>query len=406
MNQPSAAPASPETSVPRLIGAGLTARILIDTGVQMLFPFLPVFAAGLGTTAVTVGRLVSIRSLMGLLAPAASPVTERRGYRFTLRTGLLLAGLGYLLLAASTNLWTAMLAMILAGLGSFTFVPTLQAYLSAYLPYKRRARGLGTVELGWALSGIVGLFLVGELIARTSWRVPPAILGAGLLLMALLYGLLPATPVSARPQADPEARPLAARLSAYMQLGSHGRSAWSAVTVNGLVMLAAMHTFISYGSWLVDSFGLGPAALGRVALTLGIADFIGASLVTLASDRIGKRRSFILATAGGAAAFLLLAWLGGVALTTAVGGLFLARFAFEFSLVSLISLLSEQVPSQRSKVMALATASALIGTAVAGLTGPWAYARFGLVGLALPSAVMMLASCLAVMTAVWERAEP
>lgn len=373
-----------------LLSVGLITRMLIDTGTQMFFPFLPIFAEGLGITTVAMGRLVSLRSLMGLFAPATAPVVNVRGYRFVLRLGLISAGAGYLLIGLSQSPWLVIPGMVLAGLGSYAFVPTLQAYLSAYLPYDRRARGLGFVEMGWALSGIVGLFAIGEIIARTSWRAPFFVVGGSLLVAGLLYSLLPAAHGSQAADLPRERRPLAQRLRDYTNLGQNQRSAWAVIAAYGLVIFAALHTFISYGTWLVDTFGLGPAALGRVALLLGLADLAGASLVTLASDRIGKRRGFLFSSALGVIAFVLLPWLGQLTLAPAVIGLLLARFAFEFSIVGLIPLLSEQVPRQRNKVLALGTTSALLGSALAGWTGPAAYVRFGLAGLALPSAALLL----------------
>lgn len=386
---------SPDTPrLRRLLGIGLISRILTDTGTQMFFPFLPIFAAGLGITAVAMGRLVSLRSLMGLFAPFSAPVVNRHGFRFVLRLGLIVAGLGYLLIGFSNGLWLVVPGMVLAGLGSYVFVPTLHAYLSANLAYDRRARGLGFVELGWALSGMVGLFLMGELIARTSWRAPFFVVGGGLVVAGLLYGLLPA--VHGRAAAEPAAEsvPWRQRVRTYTQLGEKQSSTWAALGAYFLIIFAAIHTFISYGSWMVDDYGLGPAGLGRVALLVGVADLAGALLVTLAGDRIGKRRGFLISTAAGAGAFLLLLVLGRSTLALAVVGLLLARFACEFSIVTWIPLLSEQVPAQRNKVLALAATVSLLGSTCAGLTGPWAYARYGLPGLAIPSAALLLAAWL------------
>lgn len=387
---------SEDVRIRPLLSIGLITRILIDTGTQMFFPFLPIIAEGLGISTVALGRLVSLRSLTGFFALTASPISSRRGYRYVLRLGLIVAGIGYLLIGLSNGLWLAVIGMVLGGIGSYTFVPTLQAYLSAYLPYKRRARGLGFVELGWALSGVIGLFLVGEIIARTSWRVPFVGLGVGLIVVGLVYSLLPAAHGSVSPETVTQRPPLRQQLLDYVYLGEQRRSAWAAITTNSLVIFAALHTFISYGTWLLDDFGLGAAALGRVGLVLGLADLTGASIVTLTSDRIGKRRGFLISAGVGVLAFLVLPWLGALTLLPALAGLVLARFAFEASIVGLIPLLSEQAPNQRGKVLALGTTSALLGGALAGITGPWAYAQFGLPGLAIPSAILLLVAWLMV----------
>jgi predicted MFS family arabinose efflux permease len=376
-------------SVRRLMVIGLATRLLLDTGIQIFFPFLPVIAAGLGSNTIALGRLVSLRSATGLVAPLFGALADRRGYRTVMRLGLLLAALGYLVVAMSPNLWLAAIGMILAGLGTFAFVPAIQAYLSARLPYARRARGLGILEYAWALAGIVGLFLVGMLIDAAGWRAPLFILSAGLFVAWLFYQTLPpARPAAAgSPVMAGAASPARlARLSTFFSLGANRRSAWSTIAAGGLIMFAAMHLFISFGAWLVTEYGLSAAELGRVALVLGIADLCGSGLVSLISDRAGKRRSVILGAALACVGFLCLP-LFNKGIVAAVTGLIWVRFAFEFTLVSNMTLLSEQVPLQRGKVLTLGAAATLLGSTVAGFTGPLAYARFGVLGLGVVPAV-------------------
>ena len=379
-------------SVRRLIAVGLATRLLLDTGIQIFFPFLPVIAAGLGSNTIALGRLVSLRSAMGLVAPLFGALADRRGYRTVMRLGLLLAALGYLVIAISNNLWLAAVGMILAGLGTFAFVPAIQAYLSSRLPYARRARGLGILEYAWALAGIVGLFLAGMLIDAAGWRAPLFILSGGLFVAWLFYQALP----PARPEGSGSAvtagtAPMArlARLSTFFNLGANRRSAWSTIAAGGLIMFAAMHLFISFGAWLVAEYGLSPAGLGRVALILGVADLGGSGLVSLISDRAGKRRSVSLGAAVACVGFLCLP-LFNTDIVAAMIGLIWVRFAFEFTLVSNMTLLSEQVPAQRGKVLTLGAAATLLGSTVAGFTGPPVYARFGVPGLGVIPAVAFL----------------
>jgi predicted MFS family arabinose efflux permease len=96
------------------------------------------------------------------------------------------------------------------------------------------------------------------------------------------------------------------------------------------------------------------------------------------------------------AGYILLPLLNGVLLPALVA-LSIVRFAFEFTLVSNISLLSEQVPAQRGKVMSLGAAAALIGSTLAGWTGPWGYEQAGIWGLAgLPLVALTIALLLLV----------
>jgi predicted MFS family arabinose efflux permease len=387
-------PPEHDISVRRLIAVGVITRLITDTAVQFFFPFLPIIAQGLNTSSVTVGRLISLRSLMGLASPLFGVLADRRGYRFVMRLGLLGGGLGYLAIGLSQTVWQAALGMILAGLGTFAFIPTLVAYLSSRLSYNRRGLGLGILEYAWAIAGIAGLFLMGLLIEATSWREPLLLLGGGLLVASWGYGRLPASSSGHRETETPASRSTTMAPTRMMQvrhfldLGKNGRSAWFNIMANGLIMFGAMNFFINYGSWLQADYGLGAAALGQVALSLGVADLVGSVLVSIASDRLGQRRSVI----GGAALaglFFLLLPLLNVALPPVLAGLLLARFGFEYAFVSNMALMSEQIPSQRGKMLAVGAAFSLMGTTIAGLVGPLLLANAGLTGMATLSGICM-----------------
>lgn len=401
--EPLSGKVEPEISVNRLIFLGLITRLVTDTAVQLFFPFLPVIAEGLRSNSVAVGRLVSLRSATGLLSPAFGALADLRGYRFTMRLGLLLGALGYLVIGLSTNLWLAAVGMVIGGLGTFAFVPTLQAYLSTRLPFHKRARGLGTLEYAWALSGIIGLYLVGLLIDAFGWRVP-LFLMSGLMLVAFAgYGRLPAARQAGAGTAVP-VRISWQAFRAFFELGQNRRSAWAVLLVATCNMLAAMNIFITYGTWLAREYQLGAVELGTVALILGVADLGGSVLMSLLGDKMGLRRGVIAGTILATVGYGLLPLMNqGVVL--AVSGLILARFAFEFTVVGVIALVSEQAPAHRGKMMTLAAAAALLGSSLAGFTGPWVYETYRVSGLSLISASIMGLSLVLLFFFVRERAE-
>ena len=85
-------------------------------------------------------------------------------------------------------------------------------------------------------------------------------------------------------------------------------------------------------------------------------------------------------------AYLLLPWLntGVIAVVFGVG---LARGLFEFSIVSCIPLLSEQVPTQRAKVMTLSSAITLGAVTLANFVGPVLFTAYGVTVVAAASAL-------------------
>lgn len=384
----------PELPFARLMGISISARLLTDTVTQLFNPFLTIFAVGLGVDVVTLGRLLSLRLVTSIFTPWIGALADRHGYRRLLRLAILCIIGGLLLVGSSHGMFMLVAGMVALGLGQAGFVPTLQAYLSARLPYAVRARGLGILEYSWALAGIVGLFVIGQLIELTDWRTPLFVLAVGLGCAWLLFGLLPGVDHShANASVQPALAPVAHWRQAirFFDLGVNARSAYSAIVADALLFYAGMHLMVVYGAWLAVEYGLGAAALGSVALLMGCFDLIGSVSVSLFTDRIGKRRSVLIGTVSMLIGYLLLPFLN-LSLLLAVASIALTCGCFEFSIVSQISLMSEQVPEQRGKMMALGSAIAMISGAVATLTGPWLYVRYGVWGLCTASVIALVAS--------------
>jgi predicted MFS family arabinose efflux permease len=393
-----------EISFFRLIGTSTGVKLVVDTTVQIFNPFLAIIAAGLGTNVIVMGRLVSLRSIMGLFAPLFGAMSDRVGYRRTIRLALLFTAAGILLVGLSPNIWIAAIGMGIMGLGTGSFVPMLHAYLSGKLPYTRRARGLGIVEYSWALTGIFGLSLVGWLIAATNWRVPMVLLGVLLLIGAWVFSRMPAAPHPPRPAPDPaSAQPgLLKRTRTYFAVGPTALSTYATILAGAFNYFAAMSVMIIYGAWFGDAFGLGAAALGTVALVFGLFDLVSSVAVSLFTDKLGKRYSVMLGCTIALLGYMVLPWLT-FALVPAVLGVAVARAGFEFAVVANFPLLSEQAPAQRGKVLALGSALGLVFVTLAGFTSPWLYTHVGIQGVIWVSATSTALALLILFFGVRER---
>ncbi|MFZ4656180.1 MAG: MFS transporter [Caldilineaceae bacterium] len=152
-------------SFPLLMTVSVLTRLLVNTANQLFNPFLTIIAAGLGVDVIQLGQLLGLRNIMAVFAPLFGSLADRWGYRCIMRLELLIGVAGFLLIGSSIHLWMTMAGMLLMGLGFYAFVPTLRAYLAGQLPYNRRARGFGILEYSWALSGIVGFLVMGQVIA-------------------------------------------------------------------------------------------------------------------------------------------------------------------------------------------------------------------------------------------------
>jgi predicted MFS family arabinose efflux permease len=382
----------------------MSARLLVDTGIQIFNPFLSIIAAGLGVNLVTMGRLLGLQNLTGLLSPFLGALAERHGYRRVMQASLVSGGLGFLLVGLSQHISSAMAGLLLIGLCIAGFIPTLIAYLSAHLPYHRRARGLGILEYSWALSGIIGLYLVGQLIAAADWRTPFFALAVGLVAMSIVFGALPP---AHRDAIRAPSLPLAhtghswpQQLRTFLDFGVNARSAYSAMLAGTLNFFAIVQLNITYGAWLSEDYHTDAAQLGVAALVLGCFDLCASVSVSLFTDRLGKHRSVLLGAAGSITAFLFLPAFN-TSLISAVLALAIARSFCEFFLVSNISLLSEQAPAERARIMTLNVAVMQIGFASAAFAGPWLFTQYGITGQSLVSAAAIAIA--AVVMLVWVR---
>lgn len=388
--------ATPQTEISflRLISTGIATKFLIDSGFQIFNPFLPLIASGLGADLVTMGRLISVRNLVGLLAPIAGTVGDRVGYRRVIRFGMLVLIVGLVLLGSSSSVAPAMVAMVLLGFSHVCVTPMLQAYVSSKLPYSQRARGIGMLEYSWALTGIIGLSLIGYLIQATSWRVPFFVLAACMAGMWLVFSFMPEV------KSHGEVRKFS--LIDLIRVDENRRSTYATIAAGALNYFAGSQLMLIYGQWLQHDYALQPFQLGTVAFWLGWSDLLmGSVLVSLITDRIGKRVSLIAGTIVSLIGYLLMP-IFNTALIPAVASMALARGGFEFAIVANISLLSEQTPKQRGKALTLGGALWQLTGALTGIVTPWIFQHWNMRGVTIVSAISVGLGMLVALTLVRE----
>ena len=393
MNQPPLTPSlTNRPSIWHIVGAGFLLRLLIDTSGQMFYPFVPSFAAGLGVSALIIGRLISLQSFVGIFAPIFGNLADRYGYRPFMRLGLLSVGLGMIVFASSAKLITAVIGSLILGFGFSLFTPNLMAYLSAHLPAKRRSRGMGAVELAWGLSGIIGIAPLGLAIARWGWRGPLIGLGIVLLIASFVPLFFPkAVFVAHDKNLGKQDTTLSVweRTRQFFDLGDNRAAAWTAILGTSLTLFAASHLVSSYGQWLFVAYGLESSELGRIAGILGLGGFAAIILISTVGDRFGALAGAKVGALASTFTYLLLPLLNRN-VNWLVAGLFVVFFFYQFAMVNAIILTSAQIPAQRGKMMTLGSALGTTGISLANVTGPLAFATFGPWGLALPSGLVML----------------
>lgn len=336
-------------------------RLVRDTSFRILFPFLPVYARGFGITLTAAGVLMMVRTMLGILAPYFGNRADRLGYRPMLMLGFVVLGFGMLTFSFAEGLVVALIAVVLLGIADAMLLPIMQAYVSEQSPPNLRGRSLVTIEYSWAISGIILLPIAGWLISVDSWQTPFRLLAvASFLCVAVLWFLLPRDLARSNVKSG--------SLVANMKTIIADRSALGAIMTSAIVFIALESFFITWGAHMEITFDLSANGIGRVALVFGVAELIGSVVASLVIDKVGKRRSVITGIIAAIFALILLPWLGQT-LVTSVIALSLVTVAFEFTLVSVIPLLSEQRPGSRATVLAM---GALAGTFTRGITDPTA----------------------------------
>ena len=357
-------------------------RTVLNTGYRMVYPFLPVIARGLGVDLSTVALAVTARSSLGLASPFLGSAADVRGRKTVMLFSLGVAAAGFGLVSIWPTYPMLFASMLLAGGGKIMFDPAMQAYLGDRVVYSRRGLVIALSEFGWSGAFLIGIPVVGWIIARGGWAAPFRWLGASVLVAGVvLWRMLPTDPP-----------PVSQRLSwsGGMRAVLASRSALAGLALGFLISFANETVNIVFGAWLEDSFGLRVLALGAAAAVIGVAELGGEGLVAALADRLGKRRAVAVGISLSALACLGLPFLGG-SLTGALVGLFFVYTTFEFTIVSAMPLMTELVPQARATMMAGNVGALSAGRAIGALLGP-ALFSFGLRANGVLAAALNLAA--------------
>ncbi len=369
-------------------------RTVFNTAFRMVYPFLPVFSRGLGVDLTTLSLALTGRQVVGMFGPFLAIRVENRGRRMGMLTGLGLFTVGVAIVVVWPTFPVFVLSLLLTTLGKYMFDPHMQAYLGDKIPYERRGLALAVTELGWSLSFIAGIPLMGFLISRGDWMSPFKLITLlGLASLLLASKIFHPTPGQKEDKAGVWSKCLRAMRHPPVLAGlAVGMAASAANEVINLV----------FGVWLEDSFGLHIMALGGSAAAIGLAELGGESLMGALTDRLGKERSVLgglVANCLAAAVFPLL----GRTPSGAVAALFLFYITFEFTLVAIIPMMTEILPSARVVIMALNVASLSLGRAVGAVSATSLYA-LGIGGSALAAIAFNLLAVLALKIMVARKA--
>jgi predicted MFS family arabinose efflux permease len=359
----------------------LVGRLALNTAFRFIYPLLAFLAAGLHVDLTTASLLITAQVAATLVSPLGGSLSDAYGERTTMLGGLLLFCIGALVCARAHDFLPFMLGYGLIGFATALYHPSAQAYASARTPYSQRGRVLGILELSWAFAALAGITSLSWLIGIDNTWAPAfwALFGAGVLVLLGTVVALPAVP-HIRQQPAAGAPHLSRRILAQP-------SVIAALLCMFCTLMATELIFVVYAGWLEADFGATTEQLGLVFGLLGFAELGGSIGSTLLVDRLGKRRTVLIA-------FAVVALLQGL-LPASAGNwaLFLVLFLlldlwFEFAIVSIFPLISGILPEARGTILSLGVAAIGLGRVVASLVGPLLWGRFGFVANGLLAASM------------------
>ncbi|WP_420629826.1 MFS transporter [Candidatus Leptofilum sp.] len=369
------------------------ARLCLNTGLRMVYPFAPAFARQLGVPVTAVYRLVTIRNLAGFLSPLFGPLSERFGRRAILFGSMIFFSAGCLLVWLQPSYWLFGAALIIISVAKVVYDPAMQAYVGENVPYKQRGKALAVTELSWAGALLVGGPLLGIAIERQGWSAAFFWLG--------LFGVI--TAVSLRkflPSANKTTGGRGTSLVDYGRVMWQHPVIWAAMLYNVLVMAGNETIFLVFGDWMELSFGLSLLALGASAGVIGGAEITGELFAGWSVDRFGKRPVIITTGLLNALICLLIPLTSGN-LTSALAAYFALFLTFEITIVGGVPLMTEIVPSARSVVMSSVIAAGALGRALGSWLGPFLFSQFGFSSNGWVSA--MITAVATLLLALWIR---
>ena len=366
------------------------ARLMVNTSHRFVFPFLPAISRGLGISLAQGGLLMSARSVAFVATPAIVASAGRGERRVRLAMwGLGLMAVGALITAATGVYAGAFVGFLLLGLGKPSFDAAAQAYVADRTPYEQRARYMSILELTWAGGLLVGAPLAGWLIGRFGWEAPFWLVGV--MFTATMFAA-PAVLEADGPHEQSEQSRL-----------TLDRRRWALLVAAGLFSFAAETTFIVFGAWLEDGFGLSLTALGLASTLIALAEMTGEGAVLAFADRVGKLRMVAWGLGASVVGYATLAPASN-SLPLGLAALAATFVAFEITIVATIPLASEVAPGARSRYLALLMVALGVGRSIGDVIGPMLFTWRGIPANSLASAVGA-AAALAVIASLADRGE-
>jgi len=338
-------------------------KLLINTGRRFVYPFAPVLSRGLEVPLTAITTIIAAGQFTSILGLFCGPLADRFGYRAMMKSGMAFLFVGMLLCGIFPLYWIVFLGLLVASFGKTIFDPAVQAFIGHNVPFHRRGRVIGVVEMSWAGSTLIGIPFLGLVIDQAGLNFSFYLLSFfGLVGFLSINRIIPADRKSN--DSVKSSRGLFSSLKQLIKIrpaaGMLGFGFWISIANDSL--------FVVYGVWLEQAFHVTLLTLGFSTVVIGAAELCGESLTALFADRLGLKRAVIMGLVLAVISYSLLPFVGQT-LPLALAGMFMVFLSFELSMVCSFSLSTEIMPQARATMMAGFYATSGIGRMIGILTG-------------------------------------
>ncbi len=372
----------------RIVITATFSKLLLNTSRRFIYPFAPAIARGLGMPLTSVTNLIAVNQITSVLGPVFAPFGDRYGYKIMLLLALICLTVG-MFAAGYMPLYSVLLvSLFLAGLAKNIYDPALQALVGESVPYEKRGLVIGLLEIAWALSTLIGIPAAGFLIDRYNWQTPFIAFGVMSLISLIITYII-------FPQDRKEGRAVKKnRLIKTWGILLMQRPVVGIALFSFFMAFANDNLFVIYGAWLEDSFHLSLFAIGLGTSVIGFSEIIGEFLTAFLSDKIGLKRSILIGLFFCILSYISLPFLNSSPMF-AFSGLFFVFLAFEFTVVTSMSLCTELVPEYRASTMSAFFAIGGIGRVMGAFAGGYLWSLGGIRVIAILSGILSVCALLA-----------
>jgi predicted MFS family arabinose efflux permease len=284
------------------IGLLALAGFATGSGIRLLDPLLPLVADSLHVT--VAGASVLIASFMlpyGLGQAVLGPLGDRLGKLRVVCVSILVYGVFVAACAAAPGMTALVTLRAASGLFAGAVIPLIMAYLGDTVPYADRQAVLGRFLTGMVMAQMLTGPISGVIGGYGGWRLAFLVLGV------FGIGVGTALAIRFRRSFHPPPAPGHGAVPgpvAYLRLMQRPVGRWLLLSAffDGLCLLGG--AFPYFGAFLIDEFGLSPAAAGLIVACFGVGSFAYTRFARRLVRRFGEGNLLLLGGTGVCAGLL------------------------------------------------------------------------------------------------------